>query len=940
MATLNRFNKFTDRDFSWKTYIPEIATPNFELWDQTLNRLQTGYDQALSIRNKLPAYLPWREDLAAQYKEQANKGVDAITEAYTKQGVNAGNRALRDFGQTINNEWQPGGLASELQNEYNDYQAAQTKIDQYYKDQKAENSANREYSLSLLNNAAKGKLERNPVTGMYTRPQLNPSLFPYVDIADEALKVVKEIKGSGTSSIVALSPAWFEKIQTEDKVTPETIKAVTDALLQQPKYKQQMAIETIQAKSKYTPEELAKLEEDTKANISNQVDKTLSSVDKLASSTKTDDKKDLQTQLQNAGYYDGKIDGDFDAKSKEALAKYKEDIQTAKEQKLQNVNADNLIQNSIKQNYAQPLISAFARETVKKDLIYNKQYDLNVRMANQRKSSQDLITAVQSLKDPATSNFIVSPGLSKPMETFDKIKTNYQNSYNESKKVFDQTVQWSGLSGILGTSAPNAIHEMTQARMRSGSFDEFKKNAAGLGVTNETDLQNVWNFYNGPGSDQLRTSYIAMQDAKTQVDNAANAEQAMTTAFTKSPEGKKQLDKIRKSYGLTNVSDEDIVNQILNDKNKFSRKGYEKDKDVEAGTKKGVADPFGETFTKAAGTAIGTFIGGPLMFDKVKEKFYGKNDAEEFLSARDNYVNKNKVEFPLSLRGYAINAVAGEGANLEKVIIDDITSGNSIGYTGDDKPLVFTSVDGKTKYNDNEVDLKGAKLRFNVDASGITYYINGKSADGKANISAIAKAPPEHYDRLRIMALQMKKEAAQTGDRSLDAQANALYARTTKGAGFENAVEDAMVITDKNGRRLYDVVDPQRSTKGSIQTFGNNSRIKGTPVGQEWESSGNIYQKFKVKDNDGKQAYMMTMKTNAGFVPLPNDSGGMYFSTAQEAEAPVWTAEMIRQLPSEVNQTKIKQTNLTNDQAASLMLGAQPIIQEYSNDNQDDNNDN
>lgn len=39
-----------------------------------------------------------------------------------------------------------------------------------------------------------------------------------------------------------MSPAWFHKIETEE-VTPETIKQVTEVLLQQPKYQEQRAIE-------------------------------------------------------------------------------------------------------------------------------------------------------------------------------------------------------------------------------------------------------------------------------------------------------------------------------------------------------------------------------------------------------------------------------------------------------------------------------------------------------------------------------------------------------------------------------------------------------------------------------------------------------------------------------------------------------------------------
>lgn len=58
------------------------------------------------------------------------------------------------------------------------------------------------FSLDKLQKASQGEFKQDKSTGMYQRANIVPSLHPYVDIAEEAQKLVKEIKENGRTDII------------------------------------------------------------------------------------------------------------------------------------------------------------------------------------------------------------------------------------------------------------------------------------------------------------------------------------------------------------------------------------------------------------------------------------------------------------------------------------------------------------------------------------------------------------------------------------------------------------------------------------------------------------------------------------------------------------------------------------------------------------------
>lgn len=903
MATINRFNKFTPRDYSMEWYAPETFVPNLEGWDNLLGMHQAKYDAAIAATQKYPKHLENRMDLAGQYRSGTESAVNDITKSYVDNGITAGNRKMRDFAMQLNKDWQPGGLAYELEQEYTDYQTALGGIDKYYKDQKAENSANRLYSLDKLQKSAQGEFKKDKTTGMYQRANIVPSLHPYVDIAEESMKLVKEIKENGRTDIIAMSPAWFHKIETEE-VTPDTIRQVTEALLQQPKYAEQRSIELWREKSKYTPEQLVQLEEGTKKSY---VDNFTKQVATIQAATK--DKKSaaqLQQTLKDEGYYDGKITGKFDKDSKEALDKYTADKKAEMDKTIASTTADGILNKQINDSYTKPLVAAFARKKEKEDLIFNKQWETNAKISAQRANTGALVSAIQSLKPVPQSEFLQTPGLARPMDTLDQLKTTYQKTYDDSKKAFNDISNLSGITGILGTTAPGQVHAATEARLKSATPEEFAANLKAVGVGG--DPQALWDYYNSPGAESLKNSYVSMQQARNDIDNSSKAQTEVIGKFFDTPTGKKQLEYIQKNYNLAGSSKEQIAALVANDDARFT-------------TAKGI-EPLG---MNNLGMGYNPF----------------NNEARNFAKEVKEMVNTTMKDtpdiFPTSLRGHAFTAIKGSGEDLKNAIIEDFTSGYTLGYnTAGMEGAQFKTIEqtGKGKPVDvGDVDLKNADMRFNVDAKGVTYYMTGKQIgkDGKP-VVMVAEAPKEHYGRLEQVALEMLRQAEVTGNKADADLAMQMYSVVTKGPQLDHAVQDQLVLNNKNTRKLYDVIDPNASTNKSVRTFGNNENLNGAPVGIEVEANGLIYQKFKVQNpKTGQTSYLQTYKTNAGYMPIPNKSGGLYYNNSSEADNPVLMGEMMRKVPVEVNNSKVYTPNLSEAETQALMLSV-----EQASENNDD----
>ena len=872
---ISRFDKFTPRDYNMEWYMPKEFIPDFEAWNTLLANKQTKYDTAVALSQKLPKHLAHRVDLAGQYKQKTDQAINDISSAYTKD-ITAGDRMLRDYGLNMNRDWQAGGLAYELEQEAADYAKAQEEISKYYKDAKAEHSANKNLAMYKLQEAAKKDFGYDPNTGLYTRAGIVADTTPFVDIMEEAQKVVKEIKDSGSTTIAPINQAWFMKIKKEG-VTEETIRGVAQELLQQPKYAQQLAIEQWDAKRKLTPDQLTKMETDYKTNANTKLDEKAA---ELLKSTKTEKgAKDLQRELTKQGFYTADIDGKFGDKSKQALNEWLK----SRKDNINKTTADDLIKQELISNYVDPLAKTYARMKEDKDLKFNDQWGIERKIQGQ---AQNNASFLQTLMRPETGEYLVTPGAARPMEEIGKMANDAKTTYEDSKKTFNMVVSKSPIAGQ--NFSAHEVNMITNARMESKTPEEFQSKLVSYGVMVQNP-QAVYDWYETPDAIGLNNAYKSMAAAGHQLETYTKSQESMLNSYIKTAEGKKQFERLRVQGGFDGISDQDIIKMIATNDSKLNPTNKEI---------RYIATPSGNLPTE------------PIKTGALNDLKRGINE----------WAKNNPDALPLSLRGYAVSAIKGPGADLTKVIVEDMKHGQTDGYSYGNMPLEFKT-DSGTTVKVSDVDPASLNIRITSDMNGVLYYIKGKDSSGNI-VSGAAIAPKEHYGRLAAMSRDMLVNAKQSNDKDAENLAAQIFNNTKGSQAFKYAAEDNQQLDDKNSFSLNNVVNPAISNR--ISTFRENPYIKGRPIGQEITLGNKTFQKYKVRNEAGKDLYMMTMQTSDPktgklyYVPIKNESGGVYFDTALDAEMPLIKNEMLSQISVENKTTKFVRPDMTDAQAAAI----------------------
>ena len=115
MATVNRFNKFLPRRFNSEYFVPEVFTPNFQLLAEGIKAQQGRLDTARALSDLPIQALQGKDtEMADQLRQKYNNQIDSVVDIFSNQGINAGNKALRDLSREIKRSHLPGGDAYEL----------------------------------------------------------------------------------------------------------------------------------------------------------------------------------------------------------------------------------------------------------------------------------------------------------------------------------------------------------------------------------------------------------------------------------------------------------------------------------------------------------------------------------------------------------------------------------------------------------------------------------------------------------------------------------------------------------------------------------------------------------------------------------------------------------------------------------------------------------
>jgi hypothetical protein len=112
------FNRFSRRTGLTSTFVPKEYTPNFELLAKAMQNQQVNYDIAGEMANKTPEFREADRQGVLDYGQGLQEGMNKVTEAYKKDGIQGGNVARRAYMNQVKQDYSTTGKATGFQNNF------------------------------------------------------------------------------------------------------------------------------------------------------------------------------------------------------------------------------------------------------------------------------------------------------------------------------------------------------------------------------------------------------------------------------------------------------------------------------------------------------------------------------------------------------------------------------------------------------------------------------------------------------------------------------------------------------------------------------------------------------------------------------------------------------------------------------------------------------
>ena len=366
---MNRFDKPVQYDYSFDRYMPQFTLPNFQLLAGALEGQEQKQAELEMLATKAPKYI--EEGEVSEKDNQGNLVTKKYgdTEAY-KQVMAETNQIMKDMEtahltgdmakinavrnegmRKLKNLWGPMGAATILEERYKGFTEGLKKLKEY--EEKATDggkwaATNKAYAtLQFYKNVGVYKIDDSGYKGV-----IEPSVFPYIDIQEEALKYMKQI-GYKDIEIETMpgKDGWQFKTRTR-QVTDEALKGLNEHLRSQ-NFQQQYEIERhgVFQRTDFSDIEGGLKEHNEKVKAVNvQFDETKNLAEQLENGEKSKDEvKKLQQNLKAFGLYNGSIDGDYGPKTAEAAKKFRSF--TKEEMGVQELTPAQYVQKGIENKY-------------------------------------------------------------------------------------------------------------------------------------------------------------------------------------------------------------------------------------------------------------------------------------------------------------------------------------------------------------------------------------------------------------------------------------------------------------------------------------------------------------------------------------------------------------------------------------------------------------
>jgi len=872
MATINRFNRFLPRDYSMEHYVPKLVMPNFEMWDQTLGAQQNKIDSAkLMFSDKMPKYLQTEEDrnLLQQYKQFTNEALADISKTYQSQGVQAGNQKLRDLGQQLLREWQPGGKAAVLEDRYNAYQNALKEIEESYK--KDPRGVNKQFAVNQLQESLKKPISYNPETGEYERIN-TPELYQDPNIQKLILDAIKEVEDSGDTQIVRLSPTMLQKIKTEGR-NPDVLASVAQAVYEQ--FPQQLNIETWYRNKSTDPVVL-------KQNYEKQLNGLVANQEQLISNKSKLTKPQivqLQEELVKNGF-NIKVDGVFGQETEKALTENIEKTKGLVKEKVNNFDPLEYNREQVIRSY-DAFARSFANKKIDKDIVWDKAALQQMKINADRANTNKLITAMQSIANPETTNIGTTPDQGFRFEDWEKQTAKAGQNLKQAENLFYQLTN--GVTGQMLGKDPTKMSGLINAYSQSGGNKEkFKELIAKQGINAGVDLDKAFDHItdNYEGINQVLGTYT---NARNNYDMLNQNDLSITKIWAEN-EGKEKYQELRNKYKKPGETEEDFMKALNAGGSRF---------DIYAENK-----------------------GSRLYGHKIG------NDAALFLGQRSRDVSKSKdkSKYAKSMNSYEIVV---PDSKFAQGLLFDVNNGDYYGY-------VDEGMQGFTWRNK-----KGDEVKGNVKGQQVTVVTAGTNGKTQLKFTGFVKneegkeIPVETYTDVpetrkqstinHLMAV--RATAKRMNDRPTIESVDLALANLRGNLNYTKlASQDVMPVTSDNATTnqvKYPIVDNNGSITGVRDAY-----LKGVKV-ETSELAGRSYNKYKVRDDNGQYYYRLTMNTPQGEVVVYNNNGGMNFSSSSAVDLFLEGKKNDLEIPVDLKIDRVPDGQQISPQMLGLMFNNQ-----------------
>lgn len=835
---MNRFNQFTNRDYSFDTFIPKLSVPNFQMWDSVLAAQEQRYSDFQTGLQKNPTYLQTDQDreLFKTYRDKMSGTSDLITDAYMKQGVDAGNRLMTEKAREIQNEWNPGGLAHTLTSRYNSYTAEAKRIQDELKDET--NPANLWFAKKTLEEQLKQPIGYNPQTGE-ALTTFRADTYKSADIKKQIDQAVKDIEESGTTTISGIDRYVIEKVKTEGK-SPEALQSLTEALLALPQNQKQLAIETSYKGSTTT---------DSKQQYETELKSIVDKERKMFENPAALDPQSIRNLQHRIGV---RADGVWGQESQKKADEYIKTLEEKANTKKNEFTPEGFAHTQVLREYVD-----YARS--KSNLKVDRSVQFNDYLMHRDKMKRedrknDIDAKRLEYEMKGNNSFIVTPDVSVSGQTFDQMMKNKTTALNATTAGFKTALtKYPQFGGMNEDQILLTIAKYNQSGRDPSKF------STGMGAEKDKAL---FEFLSGPNGSEIRDIATGMQRVNFEKQRLDKVNGSMVTTYAQTPEGKTHMSSLYSTHKLPGETMEQF--QMA-----FSKAVSDKDvQNLSAAQRKNI-----QRFIRTSEVPADPMSGGSL--------FVSIDSVQEYRTRLSKSQKKNPELYKNGFQTYTFDFLdrkKGPGKIMD-TLAKQVEMGDVQGFRwedGIDTP-VWRTADGKEKAVTSFSDVQFLPATGNN--TGFKVLAKGKVGNSVFPVVSYVQEIPETMKAELLTSFRdMQLEAVNNGNQQAAALA-AQYVSNMSEEPSRYALFDA-ISTDRVGSDAGIYYPRSINAKTGAFDYFDQVAEKSVLVEENVPYDGALANIYKTGD-----AYVVTVQdiSTGRIKAVPyNENGNIYHRTPED----------------------------------------------------------